>query len=157
MTEKTLVLGFFSDEAAADAAAAGLRASGAAAHDAIGVLVLDEHGTLKEDKVGARSIGKGAGVGAALALLGPVGLGVGVVGGVAAGGLFHNGLKLKDLDRARIASELTRGKAAVGVLTRPIDVPSVSAVLTHAGAILESHDVSYEETPEDQETGGPTG
>jgi hypothetical protein len=156
MTDKTLVLGFYPNEEAADAAAAELRASGAADYEAIGVLALDADGALKEDKVGARSIGKGAGVGLALALLGPVGIGAGVVGGVAGGALFHKGLKLKDSDRARITSELTQGKAAVGVLSRPIDVPSVSAVLTHSGAILESHDLSYEDPPEGQEPSGPT-
>jgi len=57
MTDKTLVLGMFDDEAAADAAASALRASGAAEHDAIGVLTLDGKGGLKEDKVGARSTG----------------------------------------------------------------------------------------------------
>jgi hypothetical protein len=156
MTQKTLVLGFFSNEEAADAAAATLRASGAADYDAIGVLALDADGALKEDKVGARSIGKGAGVGLALALLGPVGIGAGVVGGVAAGALFHNSLKLKDSDRARIASELTQGKAAVGVLSRPLDVSSVSAVLTQAGAILESHDLSYDDPPAEDESNAPT-
>ncbi|MDX6302933.1 MAG: hypothetical protein QOF53_4147, partial [Nocardioidaceae bacterium] len=38
MTEKTLVLGIFDNETAADAAAAELRSSGAADRDAIGVL-----------------------------------------------------------------------------------------------------------------------
>jgi hypothetical protein len=36
--------------------------------DAIGVLAVDATGKLKEEKVGARSTGKGAGIGAALVL-----------------------------------------------------------------------------------------
>jgi hypothetical protein len=44
----------------------GLNASGAADYDAIGVLALDANGRLNEQKVGARSTGKGIGVGTAL-------------------------------------------------------------------------------------------
>jgi uncharacterized membrane protein len=122
-----------------------LKASGAADYDAIGVLALDADGQLNEEKVGARSTGKGIGVGTALFLLGPVGVGVGVLGGAAVGALHHKGLQLDDSDRARITSELRSGKAAVGVLTREIDVPSVSARLTDFGGTLETHDVSDED------------
>jgi hypothetical protein len=145
MTNKTLVLAIFDDEPAADAAADALRTSGAADRDAIGVLALDANGVLKEDKVGARSIGKGVGVGAALFLLGPVGLGAGVLGGAAIGALHHNGLQLDGSDRARITSELTSGKAAVGVLSRGIDVRPISALLAEHGGTLESHEVSDED------------
>src|SRR5512132_3085419 len=114
MTDRTLVLAIFDDETAADAAAAALRSSGVTDTDAIGVLAIDANGRLNEDKVGARSTGRGVGIGAALWLLGPVGLGVGVAGGAAAGALHHKGLKLDGSDRARIRSELSNGKAAVG-------------------------------------------
>ena len=83
MAEKQLVLSFFADEPAADAAAVELKDSGIASGDAIGLLVLDAAGNLKVDKVGARSWGAGAGVGACLVLLGPAALGVGIVGGTA--------------------------------------------------------------------------
>ena len=145
MTSKTLVLAIFDDESAADEAAAALRSSGAADRDAIGVLALDANGGLKEDKVGARSMGKGAGVGAALFLLGPVGVVGGVVGGAAAGALHHKGLQLSGSDRARISAELTTGKAAVGVLARGIDVRPISATLADLGGSLETHDVSDED------------
>ena len=72
--------------------------------------------TSGSDKVGARSWGVGAGVGARLVLLGPAALGVGLVGGTLAGGLHHKGLKLSDEDKARISADLSAGKAAVGVL-----------------------------------------
>jgi hypothetical protein len=65
-----LTLSLFDSEIAADSAAASLKDSGLAKHEAIGVLALDPKGKLKEDKVGARSTKKGAGVGAVLWLLG---------------------------------------------------------------------------------------
>jgi uncharacterized membrane protein len=145
VTDRTLVLAIFDNEMAADAAADALRSSGATDTDAIGVLAIDANGKLNEDKVGARSTGKGAGIGAALCLLGPVGVGVGVVGGAAAGALHHKGLKLDGADRARIRSELSNGKAAVGVLARGVDVRSVSERLTRLGGTPESHQVSEDE------------
>src|SRR6478672_7916608 len=87
MSDKLLVLSIFENEAAADSAAAALRQSGLTHGDAIGVLAVDATGKLKEEKVGARSTGKGAGIGTALFLLGPAAVGVGVVGGAAAGAL----------------------------------------------------------------------
>ena len=145
MTDRTLVLAIFGDETAADAAAAALRSSEALDTDAIGVLAIDANGKLNEEKVGARSTGKGAGIGAALWLLGPVGLGVGVAGGAAAGALHHKGLKLDGSDRARITSELSDGKAAVGVLARGVDVQWISERLTELGGTPESHGVSEDQ------------
>ena len=89
MAEKRLVISIFDAEADADEAAAALRDAGAVVDDAIGVLVLDERGELKTHKVGATSGGKGAAAGAVLALLGPIGLGVGVVGGALLGKPHH--------------------------------------------------------------------
>ena len=77
MADRQLVLAFFPDEPAADNAAAALKDSGIAHGDAIGILALDSHGKLKQDKVGARSTGKGAAIGGVLVLLGPALLGVG--------------------------------------------------------------------------------
>ena len=75
MAERQLVLSFFADEPAADEAAAELKDSGVTSGDAIGLLVLDAAGDLKVDKVGARSWGAGAGIGACLLVLGPAALG----------------------------------------------------------------------------------
>ena len=47
MSNKTVVLAIFSNEAAADTAAESLKDSGVAKKDAIGVLVLDEKGKIK--------------------------------------------------------------------------------------------------------------
>ena len=141
MAEKQLVLSFFADEPAADAAARALKDSGASTGDAMGILVLDAEGNLKVDKIGARSWGAGAGIGACLFVLGPAFLGVGLIGGTAAGGLHHKGLKLSDEDKARISGELGAGKAAVGVLARIEDAPMVQEQLTGLGGATSSHDV----------------
>ncbi len=141
MAEKQLVLSFFADEPDADAAAAELKDSGIAPGDAIGLLVLDAAGNLKVDKVGARSWGAGAGIGACLLVLGPAALGVGILGGTAAGGLHHKGLKLTDEDKARISADLGAGKAAVGVLSKIEDAPIIQERLTKLGGATSSHDV----------------
>ena len=108
---RQLVLAIFADEASADAAAEGLnRWAGqeAAAKlidthqiQAMGVLVLDENGKLKTEKLGPRSIGAGAGIGLILAMLTPIGMAVGVIGGGILGALHHKSLIIpKDDQRA---------------------------------------------------------
>jgi uncharacterized membrane protein len=144
MADRMLVLAIFGNEGAADNAAAAMKDTGLTSTDAIGVLAVDATGKLKEEKVGARSSGKGAGIGAALVLLGPVGLGVGVLGGAAAGALHHKGLGLTDADRERIGQELTSGKAAVGVLTPFNESSMISAKLAELGGAPEEHTVSDE-------------
>ena len=80
-------------------------------------------------------------MGAALLVLGPFLLGVGVAGAVVGGGigmaggavggsLHHKGLKLSDEDKARISADLSAGKAAVGVLGLIDQGPSIQAKLT---------------------------
>ena len=119
MADKHLVLSIFATEAQADAAADAVQDSGAVLDDAIGILVLDEHGKLKTHKVGATSGLKGLGAGVVLGLLGPIGLGVGAAGGAVLGKLHHKSLGLDDADRERIGAALRDGKAAVGVLADP--------------------------------------
>jgi uncharacterized membrane protein len=144
MTDRQLVISLFEDEPAADAAASSLKDSGLVDGESLGILVLDDKGKLKVDKIGKRDTVKGAGVGAVLALLTPVGLGVAVAGGAAAGALHHKGLGLSDDDKARITGELTAGKAAVGVLARWEDEPNVSSKLTELGGTSEAHVVTDE-------------
>jgi len=141
MAEKQLVLSFFADEPAGDTAAQALKDSGVTSGDAIGLLVLDDAGELRVDKVGARSWGAGAGVGACLLVLGPAALGVGILGGTVGGGLHHKGLKLSDEDKARISSDLVAGKAAVGVLAKIDEAPMIEAGLTKLGGTTSTHDV----------------
>ena len=145
IANKVVVLAIFKDEAAADAAAQTLKDSGMAHHDAIGVLVLNDKGEVKADKVGKRSTGKG---GLALALLTPVGLGAGIIGGGILGALHHKGLGLDKADRDRIGAELGDGKAAVGVLAPVAEADAVRARLTELGGAAESHEVADEDLEE---------
>lgn len=144
MADRQLVLAFFPDELAADNAAAALKDSGITHGDAIGILALDSGGKLKQDKVGARSTGKGAAVGGVLFLLGPALLGVGVIGGTAAGALHHKSLGLDDADKARLTVELNEGKAAVGVLAHSDTAPAVSDRLMQLGGTPEAHELTDE-------------
>ena len=144
MANKTVVLAIFADEVSADAAAASLKDSGVAHKDAIGVLVLDDKGELKAEKVGKRSWGKGAGIGAVVALCTPVGLAAGLVGGGLLGALHHKKLGLDEADRGRIGSELQGGKAAVGVLAPVAEATVVADRLTELGGAVETHSVSDE-------------
>ena len=81
---------------------------------AIGVLVVDENGQIKEHKLGARSTKKGAGIGLVLAVVAPPTLLVGLVGGGVLGRFHHKGLGLKDEDRERIGAELCRRQGRGG-------------------------------------------
>ena len=144
MADRQLVLAVFPDELAADNAAVALKDSGIAEGDAIGILVLDSEGKLKQDKVGARSTGTGAAVGGVLLLLGPAALGVGVAGGAAAGALHHKSLGLTDADKARLTVELTEGKAAVGVLAHLDTASAISDRLTQLGGTPQSHQLTDE-------------
>lgn len=144
MSDKRVVLAIFANEAAADAAVASLKSTDLAAGDAIGVLVLDDSGEIKVDKVGSHSAGKGAGIGLLLGLLGPVGIIGGTVGGSLLGLLHHKGLGLSEADRDRIAGELAGGKAAVGVLAGADDAGPIGAHLTSLGGALEVHSVTDE-------------
>ncbi|MGN6794357.1 MAG: DUF1269 domain-containing protein [Streptosporangiaceae bacterium] len=148
MSNSTVVLATFNDELSADSAAASLKESGVAKGDAIGVLVLDEQGELKADKVGKRSWGKGAGIGAVVALVTPVGLAAGLIGGGLLGGLHHKNLGLDEEDRERISSDLQGGKAAVGVLAPVSEANVVAERLSELGGTAETHDVSDEAVEE---------
>ena len=152
MSNHTVVLAVFDDEASADTAAASLKESGVAKGDAIGVLVLDEQGKLKADKVGKRSWGKGAGIGVVVALVTPVGLAAGLIGGGLLGALHHKNLGLNEADRERISSELEGGKAAVGVLAPVSEATVVADKLAELGGTAETHPVSDEAVEEAQTT-----
>jgi uncharacterized membrane protein len=117
---------------------------GSAHGDAIGILALDSKGKLKQDKVGARSTGKGAAIGGVLFLLGPAVLGVGVIGGTLAGALHHKSLGLSDAAKEHIHAELSAGKAAVGVLAHAESARGIADELTRLGGTPESYQVSDE-------------
>jgi hypothetical protein len=150
MSNHTVVLAIFNDENAADTAAALLKESNLAKGDAIGVLALDEKGGLKTDKVGKRSWGKGAGIGAVVALVTPVGLAAGLIGGGLLGALHRKNLGLSDADRERLDRELQGGKAAVGVLAPVGEAAVVADFLREQGGTTETHAVSDEAVEEAQ-------
>jgi uncharacterized membrane protein len=143
-----VVLATFPDEAAADAAVEALKAwdkiDDEVKLNAIGVLVLDENGNLKKEKVGSRSVGKGAGVGVILALLTPVGLAAGIVGGAVLGAFHHKGLGLSVEDQQQLSADLQGGKAAVGVLAKGEMADAISTKLAELGGDVEAHVVSDE-------------
>ena len=91
---------------------------------------------------GQISLAQGAfvGIGAyTVALLTPVGLAAGVVGGAVAGALHHKGLGLSDGARQRLANDLRDGKAAVGVLADERERDAVSAKLAELGGAPETY------------------
>jgi len=141
MGNKTIVLATFDNEASADAAAGALRDSKIAKGDAIGVLVLNDKGEIKTEKVGKRSVGKGAGIGLVLAAFTPVGAGA-VVGGAALGALHHKNLGLKAGDRERLGKDLQGGKAALGVLAPVAEARAVSTKLVELGGTAEAHETT---------------
>jgi hypothetical protein len=148
MADQQVVLGIFADEASADAAVASLKAWDQATEEiklgAIGVLVTDENGNLKEHKLGARNGKKGAGIGLVLAVFAPPTLLAGLVGGGVLGHFVHKGLGLTADDKDRFAAELSGGKAAVGVLASDEEAGAVVGKLAELGGVVESHEVSDE-------------
>jgi hypothetical protein len=145
MADRHLVLAVFPDELAADSAAAALKDSGIADGDSIGILALDADGKLKQDKVGARSTGKGAAIGGVIGVFGVALLGPAVLTGVAVGALHHKNLGLSDADKARLTVELSgTGKAAVGVMAHSDTAPAISDRLTQLGGTAEGHELTDE-------------
>ena len=152
MASRQLVLAVFPDELAADSAAVALKESGIADGDAIGILVIDADGKLKQDKVGAHSTGKGAAIGGVIAVFSTALLGPAVLTGVAVGALHHKNLGLSDADKARLTVELNEGKAAIGVMAHFDTAPAISDRLTQLGGTPER----YELTDEALEAAGAT-
>jgi hypothetical protein len=144
MAQRQLVLAVFPDEPAADSAAVALKDAGIAHGDAIGILALDGDGKLKQDKVGARSVGKGAAIGGVIGVVGTALLGPAALVGAGVGALHHKHVGLSDADKARLTEQLTSGKAAVGVMAEFDQVPAVSALLTERGGQPEQHEISDE-------------
>ena len=118
--------------------------SGLTSTDAIGVLAVDATGKLKEEKAGARSTGKGARIGAALFLLGPVAIGYRRARWCGGRGPASQGAGTDRSDRERIGKELTNGKAAVGVLTPFNESSMITATLGELGRASEEHTGSDE-------------
>jgi uncharacterized membrane protein len=149
MAKKQLVLAFFANEAAADKAADSLKQWDKASKEvklgAIAVLVKDDKGKIKTEKLGQRTTGAGAVLGSIAAVLtGGVSLLWGAAGGAILGAFFHKGLGLSKDDLTRIGGELDGGKAALGILATPEEAAGVSAKLAELGGVPEAHEVSDE-------------
>ena len=142
MANRQLVLAVFPDELAADSAAVAVKESGLTDGDAVGILVLDDHGKLKQDKVGTRTTGKGAAIGGVIAVFSTALLGPAVVAGAAVGALHHKNLGLSDADKARLTVDLNNGKAAVGVMAHFDTAPAISDRLTQLGGASEGHELT---------------
>jgi len=157
MADSQLVLAFFNSEDLADKAVAELKEWDKASDDiklgAIGVLVKDEKGKIKTQKLGSRAGGKGARTGIILGVIaailsGGVTLIGGIVGGALAGGimgsLFHRGLGLSKQQLDQIGGELDKGRAAVGIMVSPGELLAVSAKLKDLGGKPQSYALSAE-------------
>ena len=144
---KQLVLAFFDNETAADAAVEDLKQWDKATKEiklgATGVLVKDDKGKIKTHKLGKRKTGTGAVLfGLAAILTGGATLLAGVVFGGIVGSFFRKGLGMSKDDLARIDGELDGGKAAVAVVAEPAEATAISAKLAELGGAPESHEVS---------------
>jgi uncharacterized membrane protein len=137
MGNKQVVVAVFPDEASADNAAQSLKDWDEFDEDlrvnAIGILVLDEDGKIKTNKIGRRKWGKGAGIGMVLAALTPPTLIAGALAGGVLGSLFHKDLGIDQAERDQIAGALANGRAAVGALVADTEASVVVAKLTEFG------------------------
>ena len=167
--DKTLVLGIFPDEAAADSAVGSLKSWDKMDDDvklyAIGVLTKDpKTGGVKTDKMGAKSWGKGAGIGLVLGAVAaiPTGglslaaLGGGALAGGVVGNFLHKGLGMSDEDAQRIGSELQANHAAVGVLAAPSEAKLVSDRIAGLGGTIETHAVATDESQKIAQASNPS-
>jgi hypothetical protein len=144
---KQMVMGFFENEAAADAAVAAIKQWDKANKDiklgAIGILVKDAEGKVKTHKLGKRKTGTGAVLfGLAAVLTGGASLLGGAIFGGIVGSFFRKGLGLSKEDLARIDGDLNDGKAAVAVLVNEDEAAAVSSKLIELGGVSETHEVS---------------
>jgi len=156
MAKQQLVLAFFENEAAADAAVEAVKQWDKASKEiklgAIGILAKDDKGKIKTHKLGKRKTGTGAVIfGLAAVLTGGASLLAGAVFGGIVGSFFRKGLGISKDDLARIDGELNGGKAAVCILAAPDEAAAVSAKLAEFGGEPESHELS-EEVVQEAET-----
>ncbi len=154
---KHLVIALFDSEVAADNAVESLKswdkANEAIKLGAIGVLVKDKDGKIKDHKLGKRDTIEGAGVGLVLGLIAGVlsgGITIlgGIVGGAILGGVIgtfvHKGIGMSKEDLDKLGSHLDAGHAAVGVMVEKGEVKDTAAKLTELGGKIETYEVKAE-------------
>jgi uncharacterized membrane protein len=148
-----LVLGFFENETAAENAAKELqdmdRAVKGIKFDNIGILVKDDKGKIKTQKLGKRHTGAGIALGGIAAVMtGGASLLAGAAIGGAIGHFAQKGLGMSKDDLNRISSELDGGKAAVGILVHESEAKAVASWMEGVGGKPESYTVSEEAVAE---------
>jgi hypothetical protein len=154
---KHLVIALFDSELSADKAVESLKswdkANEAIKLGAIGVLVKDKDGKIKDHKLGKRDTIEGAGVGLVLGLIAGVlsgGIAIlgGIVGGAILGGVVgtfvHKGLGMSKEDLDKLGAHLDAGRAAVGVMVEKGEVKDTAAKLTELGGNVETYEVKAE-------------
>lgn len=154
---RQLVIAVFADPAAAHAAATDLKGWDKASDDvkagAIGILVPDGHGGIRQEYVGGRATGKGAEIGAILGLIAAVPTGglsllagavSGTAGGAVLGTFYHQQLGLSGADRERLAREIGTGRAAVGVLVSADEAEAFRIKLSELGGASQLHEITDE-------------
>ena len=152
-----LVIAIFANESAAQTAAENLKAWDKANDDvkagAVGVLIADGKGGIKQDLVGPHATGKGATIGAILGLIAAIptgglsllgGVVGGGVGGAVVGAFFHKHLGISEEESHRLANEIADGGAAVGVLAGGDEADAFAAQLAALGGKPEAYDVTAE-------------
>lgn len=154
---RQLVIAVFESPAAAQAAAQALKGWDKASDDvkagAIGILLPDGHGGIRQEYVGARATGKGAEIGAILGLIAAVPTGglsllagavSGAAGGAVLGTFYHQQLGLSGTDREQLAKEIGGGRAAVGVLVSAGEAEAFHTKLSELGGAPQLHEVTDE-------------
>jgi uncharacterized membrane protein len=149
MSKKQLVIAFFASEDAADTAVEAMKQWDKDTKEVdlgpVAVLVKDDKGKIKEQKVGSRHFLTGVAGGVlAAALSGGVSLLAGVVIGGALGGFFHKGTGIAKEDLERINGELEGGRAAIAVVVTNEEAEAVAAQFAALGGTVESHEVAEE-------------
>jgi uncharacterized membrane protein len=154
---RQLVIAVFESPATAQSAAMELNGWDKDSDDvkagAIGILLPDGHGGLRQEFVGARATGKGAEIGAILGLIAAVptaglsllaGAASGAAGGAVLGTFYHQQLGLSGADRERLAKDIGSGRAAVGMLVSADEAEAFRAKLSELGGVPQSHNVTDE-------------
>ncbi len=163
---KHLVIALFDNEVTADNAVESLKswdkANEAIKLGAIGVLVKDKDGKIKDHKLGKRDTVEGAGVGLVLGIIaavlsGGITLLGGIVGGAILGGVvgtfIHRGLGMSEEDLNKLGTHLDAGRAAVGVIVEKGEVKDTAAKMTELGGKVETYEVKAEALQEAAKAG----
>ena len=153
-----LVVAYYKDEGAAEAAAKSLKnwddANDAIKLGAIAVLTLDpKSGDIDAKEVGQRNTKSGALWGTAIgAVVGILSGGIGLIpglalgagGGAAVGAMSHKGIGMTDEDRTEMTKNLSGGGAALAVMADDFEVKATQAEMVSAGGKVDAFEVPDE-------------